>query len=283
MKKYLVLTVCAAMVLTGCGTYTGAGAYTGANLGSVLGSAIGGISGGHRGYHVGTIVGMAGGAILGGAIGSATDKKHSDDVHRHYEQVQQRKAQGNSGYDNRQYGTDYNSSEYRFDSTDSGYDETGSGDDRLYDFDSSDYNGDYTATEAHVTTPAASSANKMYSDYGYSPQIQIRNARFVDDNHDNSLASNEVSKVIFEVVNTSNETLYDIVPTVVESTGNKRIYISPSMHVERLAPGAAIRYTAMVKAGKLKDGAATFCVSVLQGNKTMSQVQEFTVQTKKTR
>jgi hypothetical protein len=283
MKKYLVLTVCAAMVLTGCGTYTGAGAYTGANLGSVLGSAIGGISGGHRGYHVGTIVGMAGGAILGGAIGSATDKKHSDDVHRHYEQVQQRKAQGNSGYDNRQYGTDYNSSDYRFVSTDSGSDETGSGDDRLYDFDSSDYNGDYTATEAHVTTPAASSANKMYSDYGYSPQIQIRNARFVDDNHDNSLASNEVSKVIFEVVNTSNETLYDIVPTVVESTGNKRIYISPSMHVERLAPGAAIRYTAMVKAGKLKDGTATFCVSVLQGNKAMSQVQEFTVQTKKTR
>ena len=287
MKKYLVLTVCAAMVLTGCGTYTGAGAYTGANIGSVLGSAIGGITGGHRGYHVGTLVGMAGGAIVGGAIGSATDKKHSDDVHRHYEQVQQRKAQqgnsgyNNSGYDNRQYGSDYNSSGYSFDSTDSGYDASGSGDDRLYDFDGGDYTGDYSATEARVTTPAASSANRMYSDYGYTPQIQIRNARFVDDNHDNTLVSNEVSKVIFEVVNTSNETLYDIVPTVVESTGNKRIYISPSMHVERLAPGAAIRYTAMVKAGKLKDGTATFCVSVLQGNKSMSQVQEFTVNTRR--
>jgi len=68
---------------------------------------------------------------------------------------------------------------------------------------------------------------------------------------------------------------------VIEASGNKRTYISPSVHVERLAPGKAIRYTAMVKAGKLKDGTATFCLSVLQGNRQMSKVSEFTIQTRR--
>lgn len=279
MKKFFLLSLCAVMMLTGCGTYTGAGAYTGSNIGSILGSAIGGISGGRHGYHLGTIIGMAGGAIVGGAIGAAADQKAENDVHRHYEKVQERKAQqrqggyddsaySNGGYDQRGYDN-------------SGYDATGSGDDRLYDFDGSDYNGSYSAAPARTMTPAASSANDLYNNFSYSQKIQVRNARFVDDNHDNLLCSNEVSKIIFEVVNTSDETLYDIVPTVVETTGIKRLYISPSMHVESLAPGAAIRYTAMVKTGKMKDGTANFCVSVLQGNKTVSQVSEFSVPTKK--
>ncbi len=97
--------------------------------------------------------------------------------------------------------------------------------------------------------PASSSYDM--GDYAYNPQIEIRNPRFVDDNHDNILRSNELSKVIFEVMNTSSHMLYDLQPTVVEASGNKRIYISPSVHVESLAPGAAIRYTAMVKAGLL--------------------------------
>jgi hypothetical protein len=127
--------------------------------------------------------------------------------------------------------------------------------------------------------PASSSYDM--GDYAYNPQIEIRNPRFVDDNHDNILRSNELSKVIFEVVNTSSRTLYDLQPTVVEASGNKRIYISPSVHVESLAPGAAIRYTAMVKAGKIKDGTATFCLSVLQGGQAMSGVTEFSITTRK--
>ena len=284
MKKFFLLSLCAVMMLTGCGTYTGAGAYTGSNIGGILGSAIGGISGGRHGYHLGTIIGMAGGAIVGGAIGAAADQKAENDVHRHYEKVQERKArqQGNYGYDNRDYDRGYDNSSYGNSSYDnSGFDATGSGDDRLYDFDGSDYNGSYSAAPARTMVPAASSANDLYNNFSYSQKIQVRNARFVDDNHDNTLCSNEVSKIIFEVVNTSNETLYDIVPTVVETTGLKRLYISPSMHVESLAPGAAIRYTAMVKTGKMKEGVANFCVSVLQGNKTVSQVSEFSVQTRK--
>jgi hypothetical protein len=87
--------------------------------------------------------------------------------------------------------------------------------------------------------------------------------------------------VIFEVHNASNVTLYDIQPTVVESSGKKNIYISPNIHVERLEPGKGIRYTAMVKSGRMKDGTATFCLSALQGNMVMSNVSEFVIPTRR--
>lgn len=259
MKKYLVLTCCAALLMTGCGTYAGAGAYAGSGIGGMLGSAIGGIAGGWRGSDIGTVVGMAGGAIVGGAIGSAADQKRDSNRAQRMERSHSYDRGYEKGYE-RGY--------------DQGYD------DRIYDFGSSDYTGNYSAAPARVTTPSSSSY-RGNSNYGYNQKIEVRNARFVDDNHDQVLRSNEVSKIIFEVVNNGDHTLYDLQPQVIETTGNKRIYISPSVHVEKLAPGQAIRYTAMVKAGKLKDGTATFCISVLQGGREMSGVSEFTVSTRR--
>ncbi len=275
MKKILVLTVCGTLLLAGCGSYAGAGAYTGSTLGSILGSAIGGIAGGPRGSDIGTIIGMAGGAVVGGAIGSAADQRRQERIEDRYEQRhQQRQQQRQEQRDDSRY------DDSRYD--DGGYygpTEGQSYDDRIYDFGSTDYTGTYSASPARTMNPASSSYDM--GDYAYNPQIEIRNPRFVDDNHDNILRSNELSKVIFEVVNTSSRTLYDLQPTVVEASGNKRIYISPSVHVESLAPGAAIRYTAMVKAGKIKDGTATFCLSVLQGGQAMSGVTEFSITTRK--
>ena len=74
MKKGIVYLAAGAILLSGCDTYTGAGAYAGATLGSIIGSAIGGISNGPRGSDLGTIVGMAGGAAVGAVIGSVGDK-----------------------------------------------------------------------------------------------------------------------------------------------------------------------------------------------------------------
>lgn len=261
MKKYLLLTVCAALLMTGCGTYAGAGAYAGTGIGGMLGSAIGGIAGGWRGSHIGTVVGMAGGALVGGAIGQAADQKRENARAQYREDARAHYRERHNNYDR-----DYDRGEVY--------------DDRIYDFGSSDYTGDYSAAPARSTTPASSSY-RGYSNYGYNQKIEVRNARFVDDNHDQVLGSNEVSKIIFEVVNNSDQTLYDLEPQVVETTGNKRIYISPSIHVEQLTPGQAIRYTAMVKSGKLKNGHATFCISVLQGGREMSGVSEFTVSTRK--
>ena len=274
MRKVLILSVCSVLLLTGCGTYTGTGAYVGGQFGSVLGSAIGGITGGARGSDVGTIIGMAGGAVIGAAIGNAKDESDRRDVHDHYERVQRNKSANNSSYGN--YGNYGN-----YDNYDSGYDPTNSGDDRLYDFGGSDYTSDYSAASARTMSPASSSIEYLSTNYNVNNQLQIRNARFVDDNRDNALNSGETCKVIFEVFNISNTTVFDLQPTVVESTGKKNIYISPNIHVERLEPGRGIRYTAMVKAGRMKEGFATFCISVLQGNTVMSDVSEFKIQTRR--
>ena len=266
MRKVFVCMVCATIVLSGCGTYAGSGAYTGAHLGSILGSAIGGVTDGYRGYHLGTVVGMAGGAIVGAAVGSAADNAKKKEVRDHYQnEVKPNMKKNKQSYD------DENAY----------FDPSNGGDDRLYDFQGEDYTDNYSASSAQVKSPSASSIEDLSSGYEVNTQLEIRNPRFVDDNRDGYLSSNETCKVIFEVYNTSDQTLYDLQPSVIQSSGLKNVYVSPSIHVEHLDPGKGIRYTAMVKTGKVKNGLATFCLSVLQGNRVMSNVTEFTVSTRR--
>lgn len=274
MKKCFVISAGVLMLFASCGTYTGSGAYAGSGLGAILGSAIGGISGGPRGSDLGTIIGMAGGAAVGAAIGAQSDKKAEEEVHEHYEKVQARRAQ-RDGY---QYGGNEDMYEGQADVVDP----TNSGDDRLYDFHGSDYTGSYSAGTPTTTMPAASSVDALAAAYSYDSQLEIVNARFVDDNKDGSLSSNETGKIIFEVMNRSDKPVLDVQPSVVEANNNKRIYISPGVHVERIAPRQGIRYTAMVKADRrLRSGNARFCISVLSGGKSISKVTEFVIPTKK--
>ena len=273
MKKVFIMAVSAALLVSSCGTYTGSGAYAGATLGSILGSAVGGISNGPRGSHIGTIVGMAGGAVIGGSIGAAKDREDREEVREHYRGVMQRKAQESK---NEQVNYE------RQGAIDSGFDANNGGDDRLYDFESSDYTCSYTAKEPNTVMPMSSSVEDLAHGLQYVPTIEIRNARIVDENQNGSINRNEISKVIFEIYNHGKEPLYDVQPTVVETTGNKHIFISPNMHVERIDPGKGIRYTAMIKAdNRLKDGEVCICVSVLQGTKSISKVSEFNIPTRK--
>ncbi len=295
MKKISLYLIAGTMLVSSCTTYTGAGAYTGITLGSVLGSAIGGIAGGPRGSDVGTIVGMASGAAIGAAIGSQADKQREEAAVRpRYEHNTPppprrgaTRSYGNSGtYTSpRTYNTipDDTLATVRLDpSNPSGYDPNGGGDDRLYDFGGTDYTTDYTAGHPVTTLPASSSVENLAAGLTYAPDIEIRDARFVDDNRDNTINRGEICKVIFEVYNRGKNPLYDVVPTVVETTGNTHIAISPSIHVERIDPGHGIRYTAMVQAdNRLKNGQAKICVSVVQGGKTISQVSEFAITTRK--
>lgn len=286
MKKNLILwAACSTLVLSGCDTYAGSGAYAGSGIGAILGSAIGGLTGGPRGSDAGTIIGMAGGAVIGGAIGSQADERRQADYDQYRRdravRMQERtRRQNTSSYDNSQR-LDTAQAYDENGNADSGFDSSNSGDDRIYDFNSSDYNGNYSARQPVTTLPSRSSAGNVLGSYAYAPYLEIRNARFVDDNQDNVLGRNEVCKIIFEIYNTSNQTVTDIVPTVIEASRNRHIYISPSIHVERIAPGRGIRYTAVVKAdGKLRDGYARFCVSVIQGNRVLSKVSEFNIPTR---
>lgn len=287
MGKSFIIGMSALLLLGSCDTYTGTGAYMGSTLGSIFGSAIGGIAGGPHGSDVGTIVGMVGGAVAGAAIGQATDQKQQAQREADIADMRARRAerqarrQGSYGNDNtyghgNNYGYDNQGSDY----SGSGFDANNGGDDRIYDFKGSDYSGNYSAKQPDVNMPMQSSVDDLAENLKYTPDIEIKNARFVDDNQDGKIERGELSKVIFEVYNRGNHTLYDVVPTVVEATGNRHIMISPNMHVESIQPGKGIRYTALVKAdNRLKDGNAQFCVSVVQGNKKISKVCEFDIPT----
>lgn len=283
MKRNIVIAMSAALLLTSCGTYTGTGAYVGTNIGGILGSAIGGISDGPRGSDIGTIVGMAGGAVVGGIIGNQADQAQREAVIEHHHRVQQQQASRRSSSNDDTYSSDSSTESYEQSGAEqSGFDASNSGDDRIYDFSGSDYTGDYSAQQPTTTVPAKSSVESMTQGLSYNPSLEIRNARFVDDNQDNAVSRGELCKVIFEVYNTGRTPVYDVVPTVVETTGNRHIFISPNMHVEQIAPGKGIRYTALVKAdNRLKDGSIRICVSVVQGGKAISKVAEFNIPTKK--
>lgn len=268
MKKVILLMLCSSLVMSSCDTYTGSGAYAGGSIGSILGSAIGGLSGGPRGSDMGTIIGMAGGAVVGAVIGSQADKAQAD-----------REAAYQQDRVERRSGSDYSNAPV----TDNPeiFDSNNGGDDRLYDFKGKDYTGDYSAQQPTTSMPTAT-VEELGARFSYSPTLEIVNARFVDDNEDNCLNRNETCKVIFEILNRGYKPVYDVVPTVVETTGNKHIFISPSIHVEKISPGSGVRYTAMVKADrKLKDGMARFCVSVIHEGKSISKVNEFNIPTKR--
>lgn len=268
MKKVILLMLCSSLVMSSCDTYTGSGAYAGGSIGSILGSAIGGLSGGPRGSDMGTIIGMAGGAVVGAVIGSQADKAQAD-----------REAAYQQDRVERRSGSDYSNTPV----TDNPeiFDSNNGGDDRLYDFKGKDYTGDYSAQQPTTSMPSAT-VEELGARFSYSPTLEIVNARFVDDNEDNCLNRNETCKVIFEILNRGYKPVYDVVPTVVETTGNKHIFISPSIHVEKISPGSGVRYTAMVKADrKLKDGMARFCVSVIHEGKSISKVNEFNIPTKR--
>ncbi len=225
---------------------------------------------------MGTIIGMAGGAAVGAVIGSQADQAAAQKQGT-YQRERARRGQTNQSGS---YGTRSHEGAYHgYDQSDV-FDSSNSADDRIYDFDGKDYTGDYSAQQPTTSMPSAT-IEELGANYSYSPHLEILNARFVDDNQDNVLSRNETCKLIFEIKNTGSQAIYDVVPTVVETTGNKHIFISPSVHVEMIAPGSAIRYTAMVKAdNRLKEGTARFCVSVIQGGKSISKVNQFDIPTK---
>ncbi len=269
MKKIALSLMSCVLLISSCGTYSGQGAATGAAFGSILGSAIGGISGGWRGHDIGTIVGMAGGAVVGAAVGSAADQQEQ----RKYEEYQQQRRQ-------RQYDT-YGSQQGAY-SDNSGFDSTNSGDDRI-SFDGAGPTGQpsgYSAASPRSYDPTTQPVEPGYS-VRYNSLIEIRNARFIDSNHDGVIQRGEECRVTFEVMNRSSQILYDVQPTVMDVSGNKHIHISPNLHVESIAPNSGIRYTATILADKkLKDGEIVIRVGVTQGNKQItSQIQEFVVKT----
>lgn len=260
MKKTLVVSLGALLLLSSCGTYTGQGAYVGGSFGSIIGSAIGGIAGGWRGSDVGSLIGMAGGAAVGAAIGSAADRAEQQKYEDYRNARAQRRASAQRQYDNNDMDNRGND--------DSGFDQSNSGDDRLYGF------GEDFSTVDDTNAPTSEMR---------STSLEIRHPRLLDSSRDGVLTRGEEARMVFEVFNNSSNPVFNVQPTVVEVTGNKHIRVSENITVESIMPGKGIRYTALIKADdRLKDGEAVIRISVLHRNKEItSQTKEFILKTAK--
>lgn len=289
MKKNILLALSGLMMLTSCSS-TGEGAMSGAMLGGWFGSAIGGIMGGRYGSDVGTLVGMTTGAVAGAAAGHAQEKqdrmeraRDRESVREHYRRTHGQQDDAYVPSYNRSANSSQSSAQYSQQRDDSGFDATNSGDDRIYDFQSGDYTGNHTTSKPESSVPTQSQIeNISQQNLSYSNALEISNARFLDRDGNGVIHRGETAKIIFEIKNTSDRVLYDLVPTVVETSRNKHLFISPSMHIESIAPGQRLRYTAVIAADKfLKDGKATFSASVVQGGETISKVTHFNVVTRK--
>ena len=277
MKKVIAYSLVGAIMLSSCST-ADSGASNGAFFGSILGSAIGGISGGHRGSDIGTIVGMAGGAIAGAAIGSANEKKEQK---KYEEYLRQR---------NERYSREYQKREISRMNDESGFDPNNGGDDRIEMEPESPATASvrnssdepYTTVEAKTVTLDQLKAMTNYN-VNINERIQLRNVSFVDADGNGEIQPEEECKVSFEIMNNSDVEIFDVVPTVIEVSGNKHIHISPGIRVESIKPHQGVRYSATVMADKrLKDSNAVIRVAVAQGqNDITSQVKEFNITTRR--
>ena len=117
-------------------------------------------------------------------------------------------------------------------------------------------NGDVTYEATHIQFASSNG------------DVEIRNIAFVDSDGDGILKASEECKVSFEIMNRSRQPLHNVTPMVKETTGNKRVYISPSILIERIMPHRGIRYTAaVVGASKLKNGEIIIQPGVVIGDK----------------
>src|SRR5574344_187089 len=260
MKKSIIFCLCSVLLLSGCYDAQ-SGAMTGGYTGLIFGSAIGGIMDGPRGHDIGTLVGGLGGAVVGAAIGDANNRSVTDNYSSdNYQDAYRQRSGSNTVVNTPSYN---NADDASASSSNNTYTP---GDDRINMYNDDAYTGNYSAVSPHgFSLDTVGVKSTPGSSFKLNPAID----------------AGEESKIIFEVMNRSNTVLYDVQPTVLESTGNKHVFISPSIHVESIEPGKGIRYTAMVKADKhLKDGNVRFQVTVLQGNnKISSAINEIEVET----
>ena len=274
MKKNIAVALATVIFISSCGTgneNATSGGFLGAQLGSIIGSAIGGISGGPRGSDIGTLVGMAGGAVAGAAIGSAADKANQQKYAEYKAKRQQQRQQQSQLY------TDNNTQPTNDDTINSGFDPNNGGDDII------DFDGNNNDTAADNTNTTETSKETTSDNIRMANALEVRSVRFVGNGNNDALIlhSGELAKVVVEVYNNSNTNLYGVQPAVTETTGNKHIFVSAPIIIEKIAPGKGIRYTAMVKAdNKLKDGTAHFCVMAIdKGGHNRSKTTEFDLTT----
>lgn len=124
-----------------------------------------------------------------------------------------------------------------------------------------------------INSPASKTRTQTYvepeNDEAYMPQndgqdvvaqqLDIRNIKFVDENHDLKINPGEHCQLLFEIYNTGSQSVTNIVPMVTVTSQKKHIFMSQPVRIERLDAGNGLRYTLSIYSDKgLKTGNVGF-------------------------
>jgi hypothetical protein len=291
MKKMMMTMVGTALLMSSCGTYTGTGAVVGAQLGTILGSAVGGISGGWRGSDIGAITGMAGGAMVGAAIGAAADQKAEQQAMEREEAYRRRHMEREMPqYPPQGYGTQGQAGDDRVDFGIAG--PTGSLTPNPSPKGEGNYKGEGSGNSntsgGWRMTPDGSFSqtgpgNQREGNFKITSLVELRNVHLMEADGDGVLRRGEQMKLVFELMNRADRTLYNVCPMVTDLTHNKHVFISPNMAIESIATGTGVRYTATIQAdNRLKDGELVIHIGVMVESRELASVaQEMVIRTAK--
>ncbi len=114
------------------------------------------------------------------------------------------------------------------------------------------------------------------------PQIEVSNLVFTDNNGNNILSRGEEGQIAFEIHNKGTQAIGNLYPTITETANSNHFKISPSSRIDVMMPGEVVRYTATIKADKrIKSGEYNFSIAILKDNRSISKVMELRLSTQK--
>lgn len=112
--------------------------------------------------------------------------------------------------------------------------------------------------------------------------LRIENVHFISDDLQQLIRPEGAYKITFEVINKGAECATTVIPKIEETSGKKRLHISPSLVIDQIAPHSGIRYTATVRTGKkIKTGEAIFRISIGDAENREYDWLEFAIPTEK--
>lgn len=135
----------------------------------------------------------------------------------------------------------------------------------------------YYAPRKEAYSSVYEEANGTDDEVCYFP-IQVQHVKFIDSNKDRAMNIGETCKIIFELVNTGAQSVYDVVPYLTESVGKGCLTISPSQRIAMIGPGGVMRYTASVKVNKkIKEGKIRFRIAISAQGFDSKVLRDFTI------
>lgn len=107
-------------------------------------------------------------------------------------------------------------------------------------------------------------------------QLDVRNIKFVDEDHNLKINPEEHCQLIFEIYNVGTNVVTAITPLVTVDSQKNHIFMSQPVRIERIDVGEGLRYTVSIYSDrKLKSGRVGFNIALQVGGQKPQVVRTF--------